>query len=107
MYSDVLTKVGKAHQIMCSVVHTKVGAPYMKMCSDVNGDNAHEMCLNVHSVLGWGLQTKVGKPHMKMCSDVNKQLSPGLSFVSLVPNSKSVLYVLLVGDHPRDGRSPS
>ena len=31
----------------------------MKMCSDVNGDIAHEMCLNVHSNLGWGLQTKM------------------------------------------------
>ena len=83
MYSDVFTKVGKAHQIMCSDVHTKVRAPYMKMCSDVNGDNAHEMCLNVHSIVGWRL-TKVGKPHMKVWPDVNKQLSPCLSFVSQV-----------------------
>ena len=74
--------VGEAHQIMCSDVHTKVRAPYMKMCSDVNGD-AHEMYLNVHSILRWGLQTEVGKPHMKMCSDVNKQISPGLGMTLL------------------------
>ena len=59
MCSDVYTKVGKAHQIMCSDVHTKVRPPYMKICSDVNGDIAHEICLNVHSILGWGLQTKM------------------------------------------------
>ena len=83
MCSGVYIKVGKAHQIMCSDVYPKVRTPYMEMCADVNGDIAHEMCLNVHSILGWGL-TKVGKPHMKVRPDVNKQLSPCLSFVSQV-----------------------
>ena len=52
-----------------------------------------------------------------MVGDHPWQLSPGLSFVSKVsvPNSKSVVYFLLVGDHPwvgggdhpRDGGWPS
>ena len=94
MCSDVYTKVGKANQIMCSDVHTKVGPSYMKMCSDVNGGIAHEICLNVHSILGW-LQTKMLIRSYPLVLVPNSKP---------VPNSKSVLYVLLVGDHPSYGR---
>ena len=44
-----------------------------------------------------------------MVGDHPWQLSPGISFVSSVkvPNSESVVYVLLVGDQSRNGRCPS
>ena len=77
---------------------TRKSTPLSPEVSNIASTIENIMPLKKHwvTILGW-VGTILGMVENHLC-----QLSPGVSFVSKVSvtNSESVLYLLLVGDHP-------
>ena len=79
---------------------TRKSTPLSPEVSNIASTIENNMTLKKHwvTILGGGTILGMEEDHLW-------QLSPGVSFVSKVqiPNSKNVVHLLLVGDHPWGG----